>query len=69
LSSATLAVIVISNPGIDVDGLVCSYQLIKGVMPKDGVAIALFIDRGCVVGGVGAGCHGVGVEHRGVGIR
>ena len=66
---SALAVVEISQPVIDGNDLVYSYQLIEGPMPKSGGATALFIDRFGVGGGVGAGHRGVGVGRRGVGVR
>jgi len=69
----TVAVVEISDPVVDGNDLVYSYQMIEGTMPEVGGATALFIDwigvGGGVGGGVGPGFHGVGVGRRGVGWR
>jgi hypothetical protein len=65
----TVVVVKISHPVVDGNDLVYSYKLIKGKIPANGGAMALFIDSIGVGGGVGAGYHGVGVGGRGAGVR
>jgi hypothetical protein len=65
----TVAVVEISDPVVDGNDLVYSYQMIEGTMPEAGGATALFIDWIGPGGGVGPGFHGVGVGRRGVGWR
>lgn len=65
----TVAVVEISDPVVDGNDLVYSYQMIEGTMPEGGGATALFIDWIGPGGGVGPGFHGVGVGRRGVGWR
>jgi hypothetical protein len=65
----TLVVVTISNPVVDGNDLIYSYQLLDGTMPRTGGATSLFIDTIGVGGGVGPGVHGVGVGRRGVGVR
>ncbi len=65
----SIAVVKISQPVVDGDDLVYSYQMVEGKLPDSGGATALFIDRVGVGGGVGPGFHGVGVGRRGVGVR
>ena len=65
----TVVVVKISHPVVDGNDLVYSYKLIKGKIPVDGGATALFIDSIGVGGGVGPGFHGVGVGGRGAGVR
>jgi len=65
----TVVVVKISHPVVDGNDLVYSYKLIKGSIPANGGATALFIDSIGVGGGVGAGYHGVGVGGRGAGVR
>jgi len=65
----TVVVVKISHPVVDGNDLVYSYKLIKGKIPSNGGATALFIDSIGVGGGVGAGFHGVGVGGRGAGAR
>ncbi len=65
----TLVVVTISNPVVDGNDLIYSYQLLDGTMPGTGGATSLFIDTIGVGGGVGPGVHGVGVGRRGVGVR
>jgi hypothetical protein len=65
----TLVVVTISNPVLDGNDLIYSYQLLDGTMPRTGGATSLFIDTIGVGGGVGPGVHGVGVGRRGVGVR
>ena len=64
-----LAVVEISQPVIDGNDLVYSYQLIEGPMPKSGGGAARINETFGVGGGVGPGFHGVGVGRRGVGVR
>jgi hypothetical protein len=65
----TVVVVKISHPVVDGNDLVYSYKLIKGSIPANGGATALFIDSIGVGGGVGPGFHGVGVGGRGAGAR
>lgn len=65
----TVAVVEITNPGIDGADIVYNYKVINGTMPATGGATALFIDWIGVGGGVGRGFHGVGVGRRGPGFR
>ena len=64
----TLAVLEISDPKLDGDDLVYSYEVIDGPPPTGGQATSLFIDWIGVGGGVGVGFHGVGVGLRGPGV-
>ena len=68
-ADSTVVVVKISHPVVDGDDLVYSYKVIKGTIPANGGATALFIDSIGVGGGVGPGFHGVGVGGRGVGAR
>src|ERR1017187_5258108 len=54
---STVVVVKISHPVVDGNDLVYSYKLIKGTIPANGGATALFIDSIGVGGGVGAGYH------------
>jgi len=65
----TVVVVKISHPVVDGNDLVYSYKTIKGTIPNNGGATALFIDSIGVGGGAGAGFHGVGVGGRGAGVR
>ena len=65
----TVVVVKISHPVVDGNDLVYSYKVIKGTIPANGGATALFIDSIGVGGVVGPGFHGVGVGGRGVGAR
>jgi hypothetical protein len=64
----TLAVLEISDPKLDGEDLVYSYEVIDGPPPISGEATSLFIDWIGVGGGVGGGYHGVGVGVRGPGV-
>lgn len=64
-----VVVVKISHPVVDGNDLVYSYKVIKGTVPANGGATALFIDSIGVGGGVGPGFHGVGVGGRGAGAR
>ncbi|HEY4934638.1 MAG TPA: hypothetical protein VII23_23985 [Terriglobales bacterium] len=66
---STVVVVKISHPVVDGNDLVYSYKVIKGTIPSNGGATALFIDSIGVGGGAGAGFHGVGVGGRGAGVR
>jgi hypothetical protein len=68
-ADSTVAVVKISHPVVDGNDLVYSYKIIKGTIPANGGATALFIDSIGAGGGVGPGFHGVGVGGRGVGPR
>ena len=65
----TVVVVKITHPVVDGNDLVYNYKLIKGKIPANGGATALFIDSIGVGGGVGPGFHGVGVGGRGAGAR
>jgi hypothetical protein len=68
-ADSTVVVVKISHPIVDGNDLVYSYNVIKGTIPRNGGATALFIDSIGVGGGAGAGFHGVGVGGRGAGAR
>ena len=68
-SANALAVVTLSQPGVEGEDIVYSYKLIEGKVPNAGGATSLFIDWIGVGGGVGPGFHGVGVGARGVGWR
>lgn len=64
----TLAVVELTDPVIDGDDLIYTYEVLDGTVPEAGGATTLFIDAIGIGGGVGFGYHGVGVGLRGPGV-
>jgi hypothetical protein len=65
----TVVVVEITNPVVDGEDLMYGYKIIDGEMPAAGGPTAMLIDWIGVGGRVGPCFHGVGVGHRGFGLR